>query len=316
VTGILLENILYEKDWLIDFDLLHEATYVKNIFTHLKEIMGSDFKRFQFVYYTSNGNQNPPQPIVLTDPRPKILIWGGDESAATPPYMSKYFVSVFKPYLKGDRNAHGYHHFPLGYSKNVPELEMIPINSRKMNVFFSGNLNLNRFGLYSNLAGFDLIHRRLLVSAYFRLNRMMPKNFSNKFPDSYIQFTDGFAKGLPGDEYSRYLYNSKIVICPPGFSINETFRHFEALRAGAIPISLRMPDNHFHRGSPIVMLETWRELTPTIRNFLNNPGKMEETHHKCVDWWENVCSEKAVAKYMATTIAEDYAKYSTAQTPQ
>lgn len=49
--------------------------------------------------------------------------------------------------------------------------------------------------------------------------------------------TDGFAKGLPQDEYYRRLSAAKIAVCPSGPETPDTFRLFEALEAGCVPIA-------------------------------------------------------------------------------
>ncbi len=67
-----------------------------------------------------------------------------------------------------------------------------------------------------------------------------------------ITLTDGFARGLSPETYGRKLALSKTVLCPRGFSSTDTFRHVEALRAGAVVISEPLPDLHLYRGSPII----------------------------------------------------------------
>lgn len=49
--------------------------------------------------------------------------------------------------------------------------------------------------------------------------------------------TDGFAKGLKHPEYLRRTALSKTVLCPPGPISVDSFRLYEALEAGAVPIA-------------------------------------------------------------------------------
>lgn len=46
----------------------------------------------------------------------------------------------------------------------------------------------------------------------------------------------GFAQGLPADEYARLLATTKIAPCPSGHVHVDSFRCWEALEAGAVPI--------------------------------------------------------------------------------
>jgi hypothetical protein len=299
-----LENFHFEPEWIAPWEKLYEGRYVENIFSYLQNVMGGSFSDYYFVYYASNGIKNPPQPIVVTDPRPKILIWSGDQRAETPLYMTRYFKAIFKTHLEGDRDKPDYYHLPLGYAKDVKIDSLKPFAEREVNVFYSGNFNTNRIDLVKSLAGISFLPNKMVRYLYKKkFRKLVPNNFSGRFPSSYISFTEGFAKGLDGAEYSELLNNSKIVLCPPGFHRNETFRHYEALRAGAIPISLPLPDNHFYRGAPFVIINQWNELEKTVKHLLSNPVLLEDLHRQSVNWWENVCSEKAVAEYMAKIIS-------------
>jgi hypothetical protein len=299
------ENFYFESEWIVPFDQLYECVYLGNIFLHLKELLGKDFYNYQFIYYASNGASNPPKPLVLTDPRPKILIWSGDETSIAPAYMAKYFKVIFKTFLNGDKNLNSYYHFPMGYTKNVLDLEVIPILDRSNNVFFSGNLNSNRIDLYKSMLGINFLDNRVIEKLKkSRLNSFLPVSFNTKYKNSYIGFTSGFAKGLDGTAYSNYLYNSKLIICPTGFTSNETFRHYETWRTGGIPISLPMPDNYFYRGAPIVTIQNWRELDKTIKRLLQSPNLLVDLHEKSKAWWANKCDEKQVAKYMFDLIKQ------------
>jgi hypothetical protein len=46
----------------------------------------------------------------------------------------------------------------------------------------------------------------------------------------------GFGRGLPKHLYFELLVNSKVVLCPSGPQTADTFRAWEALEAGALPI--------------------------------------------------------------------------------
>jgi hypothetical protein len=299
-----LENFYFEPEWIVPFNKLHEGPYITKIFEHLKILMGDQFYNYQFIYYYSNGNSNPAKPIILNDKRPKVLIWNGEETSSAPIYMKKYFKVIFKTFLNGERDSNGYNHLALGYSRNFDDRTIKSFDERSYNVFFSGNLNTNRIALYKSLSGLNIFPERLIKKAYHsRIRGVLPMDFSNVFKNSHIRFTDGFARGYSKKEYSDFMYDARLIICPKGFTSNETFRHYEALMAGAIPISLPLPDNYFYRGAPFVILNHWNELEKTVKYLLSNPILLEDLHRQSVNWWENVCSEKAVAEYMVKIIS-------------
>jgi hypothetical protein len=122
-------------------------------------------------------------------------------------------------------------------------------------------------------------------------------------PRSCIYATDGFGHGLPIDEYARILYDTRVALCPAGVSSSESFRTFEALKAGCVVITPRKPETWFYRGWPAIELNDWSEANPLINRLLANLTLLEELQIKHWQWWEKVCSEPNVARYMAAEIA-------------
>lgn len=55
--------------------------------------------------------------------------------------------------------------------------------------------------------------------------------------DGFLCATNRFAAGLPYDEYARELLHAKVVPCPSGPLSIDTFRLWEALEVGAVPIA-------------------------------------------------------------------------------
>ena len=54
--------------------------------------------------------------------------------------------------------------------------------------------------------------------------------------DGYLQVNDNFNSGLPKEAYVQLLERTQVVLCPRGFSAVESYRVYEALEAGAIPL--------------------------------------------------------------------------------
>jgi hypothetical protein len=73
------------------------------------------------------------------------------------------------------------------------------------------------------------------------------------------------ADAVPYDGYLDNLYNHKFSICPMGNGIS-TFRPWEALYMGTIPIERRNINNQFFTELPICFINDWDELT---EDFLN-----------------------------------------------
>jgi hypothetical protein len=128
------------------------------------------------------------------------------------------------------------------------------------------------------------------------------RDFPNAVPGGRIAFTEWFGKGLQPDEYAKALANTKISICPPGFVNSETIRHWEAMRLGCVVISAPLPPIRFYKDSPIIQLQDWSELMPLLQDLLSNPEKLRLRHEATVDWWQQKCSEDAIADYIASVM--------------
>jgi hypothetical protein len=102
--------------------------------------------------------------------------------------------------------------FPLGYPTGTREmLKEIGLQEKKMDYFFAGqNTHVRR----------NLLIREL-----------------SKLKNGEIHLTDGFAKGIGRMEYLRGVAEARTVPCPSGAVSEESFRVYEALEAGSVPIA-------------------------------------------------------------------------------
>lgn len=147
--------------------------------------------------------------------------------------------------------------------------------------------------------------RAQMHEALSRLARTMPDEpiaavsqpvFPNLYPGQ-----DSAARQLTSS-YSDLLAQTRLCLVPRGNS-PETFRFFEALRAGCIPICDSLPDHWFYRGAPVVSVRRWNELSSVLAPLLADPVATEQLHRASVEWWQSRCSEEAVGRYMADRIS-------------
>ena len=86
----------------------------------------------------------------------------------------------------------------------------------------------------------------------------------------FVKFTDGFSQGLDTDEYFELLNNSKLCLCPQGAHSPETFRLFEALSVGTIPIVDKLPKLWYYENCPFLNVDrSWYTLDDTLVENLN-----------------------------------------------
>jgi hypothetical protein len=307
-----LHNILFEGG--AEFEQLCEAQYFRDVFNALSRIMKERFKDYLFfILQGDNFRDGLPSSMYFETDKKKVLIFISEESGKTPYHLSPYFHAIFKEYLPLDKFCvTNIFNFPLGCVKDVQKLPIIPINDRRYNLFFSGNLNHGRVGLYRSLLFKHYSQSAVNHSHFYFLSRKsllktivlgLKSNFDHRFPDSYLRFTNGWKKGLSPEKYSEILSNSKIVLCPTGVISSECFRHYEAMRAGCVIISDKLPKTYFYKESPIIQINDWREGLKIAAELQNNPGELERRSRLTLDWYEKRCSEEGVARYMEQCLA-------------
>jgi hypothetical protein len=305
------DNVLYDDSSVREIELLHEAAFLKNTFICLRHIGLEEFSEYIFIVLSSTS-LNPkiiPTSTKYNTNKKKILLFLSDETGTTPDYLSNNYYAIFKQYMPSSkfikRNIFNY---PIGFEKDVPSFPIIPLKERKYSVFFSGNLNIWRVGLYLSLISPLFSNPNEFISKLFGFILRHPKakklllfiksNFSNTFPNSYIRFTHDFKHGLDSRKYGEMLSNSKIVLCPKGFRSTECYRHYEAMRAGCVIISERLPDTHFYKNSPIIQINNWKEGLQKVFALVNDQNRIDEIGTMTNKWWREKCSEEATANYM------------------
>jgi hypothetical protein len=276
--------------------------------------MGYDFNQYEFYIFSFSWEQDKlPESALYTTNKKKILIYISDESSNVPYYLSTYYFAIFKVHLQSNKFlVDNIFNFPLGCVKDVPQLPVININNRKYSVFFIGNLNENRLSFFYYLLFGKIPNRmlhiciRLIIKLKFLKKIFTLLKFDNKYSNSFIRFTGGFKNGIPPEKYGEIIADSKIVLCPKGFQFTECFRHYEAMRAGCVIISEKLPPTYFYKDSPIIQISDWKEGLKVANELINNNEELERLSKATINWWKNKCSEDAVAQYVADTITSNF----------
>jgi hypothetical protein len=290
-----------------------DRLFLTRLFDALAARMGGDFRRFTFVVHRWVFGELAGTRIPLDPGGPdRVLIVTSDEREVFPCEEFLSYRHIFRAYGSPGGGTSRIHSFPVEYFNAAGSAEPVPFDQRRISAFFSGYLNRNRLDVYKQFRPVWWLPKRNLPSNRYvreigrRAIEKLTKerNFPDAIPGGRVAFTEWFGKGLAPDEYARTLANTKIAICPPGFVSHETIRHWEAMRLGCVVISAPLPPNRFYKGSPILQLEDWSELKPLLENLLAHPDKLLAHHQATVDWWNNICSETAVAGYMAEVLEQ------------
>lgn len=101
--------------------------------------------------------------------------------------------------------------------------------------------------------------------------------------------------GLDTIEYRNLMLNSKFVLAPIGNMSIDSFRLYEALECGAIPITIKNNTTHisypsywhklFNEEPPFIMEDTWEENINRIKELLANDELYEQKRLECIHFW-------------------------------
>lgn len=255
-----------------------EWNYIQGVLEHLNL---DDSYRLYIVSTTQEHDFTDK--VKLDNKRKNVIISLADEwSTDNIPQDWKDNATVFKAYLKPEQEEDNVHHFPLGYNNKHKKLPYKPIKSRPIDVFFAGHI-----------ASVNRLHYMRWVIEYFQ--ELKPE----ERPNYEFAISKGFNLGLDGKEYSQKLHDAKIVICPAGNVSMETFRHYEAMRSGAVVVSPKLPQTKIYKDAAICQVDKWEyQIGDTIMDLLSDVDMLQLVQDRQQQTYNNRFTVKSVAKYI------------------
>lgn len=185
-----------------------------------------------------------------------IVIVTSDEESKYPTDNLTNGVYVTYPNRDKHWNVDGY--LPIGYRPETRErVKNYGISSKSLDWFFAGqNTHQSRRDCIQQL---------------------------ENLPNGKLVVTNAFADGIGYTEYMAYMCRAKVVPCPGGPVSPDSFRLYEALEAGCIPI----PENKafwtmLFGEVPFPVVDDWDQLPSMIKHFKDRP----DVSNKCFAWWQ------------------------------
>ena len=221
--------------------------------------------------------------VVLDKNKRNVIIGLADEFMTdNVPQEWKDNATTFKAYLQPTQECRSVHSFPLGYNKKHLKLISRPIKDRPIDVFFAGHMaSVNRQR-----------YMRPVIDFFMTMS-------SDKRPKVEIDISKGFNMGLDGETYSEKLHGSKVVVCPAGNVSMETFRHYEAMRSGAVIVSPKLPETKIYNKAAICQVDDWNgNVGNTIMDLLSDLDMLQLIQDRQQQTYNNRFTAKSVAKYI------------------
>ena len=114
-------------------------------------------------------------------------------------------------------------------------------------------------------------------------------NKHKKLEPNFIKKTKSFGsnESLAAEEYYKILNESTFVLVPHGYLHPESYRLYEGLECGCIPI-IENPHNfynHFLLEHPLITINLWKESLETINDLYKNKEKLKDKSKEINNWW-------------------------------
>ncbi len=112
--------------------------------------------------------------------------------------------------------------------------------------------------------------------------------FLRALPQGCFHGGHRFAQGLPLSLYRHNLLASAFALCPEGDRHLDTFRLYESLQAGCIPVLVdqgEVAKSLLGDLAPFPVFSTWTEALNWVQGLLREPQCLDLTQRTVIEWW-------------------------------
>jgi hypothetical protein len=243
-----------------------------------------------------------PAPFIsrLATVQGKGLIHVGDE----------YLAGGYEVYRAFDCVVRTHH---VGWFKGIDEVLTIPLGWPKgLSKRFSVKSIEARKYVWSFLGNQSASSRPEMLEAL----RDIKPNFTHLY--SAGQFA---TRRLSRSEYQAVLDETVFVPCPMGNAMLETWRFYEALEAGCIPIVEARPLLRYHEQllgpHPVPTVYRWSQSATLIQALKGNVKRLKDLQQNIVEWWERCkqAEQQLIDRFVSNGLEERVGQLATRKLP-
>lgn len=143
-------------------------------------------------------------------------------------------------------------------------------------------------------------------ATHIRRNECLRQLKTRQSPRTALYVNKGFAgDAITRDVYYSNMVRSKVIPCPSGAVTPDSFRFFEALEAGAVPLADAISPNEFFKngywellfpdGVPFPIVHHWPIFEDLLRHILSN---YPHVNNRVSAWWQ-LEKRKIVGKFQS-----------------
>lgn len=199
------------------------------------------------------------------------IIHLSDEAELGPSTFYPYAAFVFRNYWRKDfENQANVITFPIGYAPKFwqdGKKEPVKALERNYTWSFAGQI-------YAHPTRVKMMRNMLRIPNYY-FHKVNTWGLMDQ-------------KSLTIPEYREMLLNTIFSPCPAGWLNVDSFRVYESLECGCIPIVEKFPEDYFKNlfpNHPFISINSWDEVPRIIRTYIQDPEKLEKKRLECYEWW-------------------------------
>ncbi|HCN30593.1 MAG TPA: hypothetical protein DIT64_18025 [Verrucomicrobiales bacterium] len=219
-----------------------------------------------------------------------VLFHVSDEWYRSPLEVYRHFSHVIRNYHHSALNHDGITQIPLGPCRESRSAGGLPAASERKHVWsFAGQVTSTRGAMLDCLRCVQ--PHCLRLTAGVRAAGPM----------------------LESDAYRALLHESVFVPCPMGNVNLESFRLYEALDAGAIPIVEQRPWLDYYTRllgpHPLPSVNTWRQAAGVMRSLMSDKDALDRRQEEIQTWWSQV--QYQISRRVTDVMCKTYGDAST-----
>ncbi|MGU3287806.1 hypothetical protein [Methylobacterium mesophilicum] len=187
------------------------------------------------------------------------------------------------------------YHIPLGFFSSFnPKYK--PVLERDIDCSFLGSIDFAST-------------QKKLIHSFFQSPKILSRkqmaialDSAPKFIKQVVKKTDDFEDSIKDQSnYEIAMGETKIAIVPRGTSY-ETFRFFEACKAGCVIICEPLPDEWCYQGHPGIEIQDWSDLPLVLNDLIMNNDRLVKKSEESRLYYENKLTEEVMAMRLKSII--------------
>lgn len=123
---------------------------------------------------------------------------------------------------------------------------------------------------------------------------------------SKVLWYSGWNNGDSTENYCDVVNQTKIMPIPRGSASLESFRFFEAMKCGCVPVCVNQPEVDFYKIAPYFSISSWDQIQDFMQNIVKQEEEIRFLSEQAKLWHKYFCSPEGLCDYMYRTLRKNH----------